>query len=119
MSKKSQKRAYSGKKGYLHSNLSLSVFLSDRLKDVPFHHRLNYGLAVSLTRIPDCFFRLRSRLLNFVSPFQNNSVHIHIIYLGSCYSLSSGESTRNSLEGLITTIKCILHYLQRADMSFS
>jgi hypothetical protein len=43
------------KKGYIHSNLSLSVFLSDMLKDVPFHHRLNYGLTVSLTTIQDGF----------------------------------------------------------------
>jgi hypothetical protein len=52
---KSQKRIDSGKKGYIHSTLSLSVFLSDVLKDVSFHHRLNCGLAVSLATIQDCF----------------------------------------------------------------
>lgn len=56
--------------------------------------------------------------LDFVSPFLNNSVHIHIIYLASCYSLSSGESTRNSLEGVIITIKCIIHYLANSRFEF-
>ena len=52
-----QKKARSAlivvKNGYIYSNFSLSVFWSDMLKDVPFHHRLNYGLAVSLTTIQD------------------------------------------------------------------
>ncbi|NQE38160.1 hypothetical protein E5S67_05944 [Microcoleus sp. IPMA8] len=37
---------------------------------------------------------------------------LYIIYLGRCYHLSSGESTNNSLDGVITTIKCILRYKQ-------
>lgn len=37
---------------------------------------------------------------------------LYIIDLGRCYHLSSGEYTNNSLEGLITTIKCILRYNQ-------
>jgi hypothetical protein len=38
-------------KGYIHSNFSRSVFLSDMLKNVPFHHRLNDRLTVSLATI--------------------------------------------------------------------
>ena len=51
------------------------------------------------------------RFLSPVFTFLNNSVHIHIIYIGSCYYLSVGESTTSSLEGLIATIKCIVYYL--------
>jgi hypothetical protein len=88
------------------------------LKDVPFHRRLDYGLTVSSATIQD-FFEIAIASFKFCISFPNKSVHIYIICLSGCYSLSSGESTRNSLERLITTIECILHYLQGADVSFS
>lgn len=52
---KSQKHIFNSKKGYIRSNLSMSVFLSDMLNYAPFHHRLNYALAVFLTMIEDLF----------------------------------------------------------------